>query len=65
MPVNMPQLLLKAARLRVPAAVEDIDFRHPRGLDRGQILDLAEARWAEHHRAIVITGPAVIHGSGW
>ena len=54
-PVNMPQLLLKAARLRFPAAVQDIDFRHPRGLDRGQILDLAEARWAEHHRAIVIT----------
>jgi DNA replication protein DnaC len=52
---------LKTARLRVPAAVEDIDFRHPRGLDRAQILDLAQARWAEHHRAVVITGPT---GSG-
>src|SRR5579859_6179929 len=52
---------LKTARLRVPAAVEDIDFRHPRGLDRAQILDLAQARWAEHRRAVVITGPT---GSG-
>ena len=48
---------LKTARLRLPATVEDIDFRHPRGLDRARILDLAQARWASQHRAIVITGP--------
>ena len=48
---------LKAARLRSPAAVEDIDFRHPRGLDRARILDLAQAHRAGHRRAIVITGP--------
>ena len=59
------QRSLKAARLRLPATVEDIDFRHPRGLDRARILDLAQAHWAEHRRAIVITGPPVIHGSGW
>ena len=52
---------LKAARLRRPAAVEDIDFRHPRGLDRAQILSLAQAHWASNRRAIVITGPT---GSG-
>jgi DNA replication protein DnaC len=55
------QRSLKTARLRLPATVEDIDFRHPRGLDRGRILDLAQAHWAEHRRAIVITGPT---GSG-
>jgi DNA replication protein DnaC len=48
---------LKAARLRVPAAVEDIDFRHPRGLDRAHILTLAQAHWAAGRRSIVITGP--------
>jgi DNA replication protein DnaC len=48
---------LKTARLRLPATVEDIDFRHPRGLDRARILDLAQARWAGNCRAIVITGP--------
>jgi DNA replication protein DnaC len=52
---------LKTARLRVPATVEDVDFRHPRSLDRAQILDLAQGRWAQHHRAVVITGPT---GSG-
>jgi DNA replication protein DnaC len=52
---------LKTARLRVPATVEEIDFRHPRGLDKAQILTLAQAHWASHHRAIVITGPT---GSG-
>ena len=54
---------LKAARLRSPAAVEDIDFRHPRGPDRAQILSLAQAHWASNRRAIVITGPTVIHGT--
>lgn len=48
---------LKTARLRIPAAVEDIDFRRPRGLDRGQLLALAAAHWAAQPRAIVITGP--------
>jgi len=52
---------LKAARLRSPAAVEDIDFLHPRGLDRAQILSLAQAHWASNRRAVVITGPT---GSG-
>jgi DNA replication protein DnaC len=52
---------LKTARLRVPATVEDIDFRHPRGLDRAQILTLAQGHWVQHHHAVVITGPT---GSG-
>ena len=29
--------LLKAAKLRVTACVEDIDYRHPRGLERGRM----------------------------
>ena len=49
---------LKTARLRAPATIEDIDFRHPRGLDRAHILGLAQAHWAQHRRAIVITGPS-------
>jgi DNA replication protein DnaC len=51
------QRSLKTARLRVPATVEDINFRHPRGLDRARILDLAQGHWAAGRRAIVITGP--------
>jgi DNA replication protein DnaC len=48
---------LKTARLRVPATIEDLDCHHPRGLDRAQVLTLAQAHWAGHHRAVIITGP--------
>lgn len=46
--------MLKAAHLRVAAVVEDIDFRQPRGLERSQILSLAESHWVGAHHSIVI-----------
>lgn len=48
--------MLKSARLRVAASVEGIDFRRPRGLERAQVLDLAEAHWVEAHHSVVIEG---------
>jgi DNA replication protein DnaC len=48
---------LKAAKLRYPAAVEDIDFRSPRGLNRAAVLDLAGAGWVSRHHNLVVTGP--------
>ena len=48
---------LKAAKLKVQAAVEDIDFRRPRGLDKAQVLSLADAHFVDHHQAILIAGP--------
>ncbi len=47
---------LKAAKLRYPAAVEDIDFRSPRGLDRSVVLSLAEARFVELRHNVLVTG---------
>jgi DNA replication protein DnaC len=47
---------LKTARLRAPACVEDIDFHRPRGLDRTQILTLAQAGWVTEHRDLLISG---------
>jgi len=47
---------LKAAKLRYPATVEDIDFRAPRGLDRATILSLAQAGWVLHRHNVLITG---------
>ncbi|MGH7748991.1 MAG: IS21-like element helper ATPase IstB [Candidatus Dormibacteria bacterium] len=47
---------LKAAKLRHPATVEDIDFRAPRGLDRATILSLAQAGWVLHRHNVLITG---------
>ena len=48
---------LKAAKLRYPAAVEDIDFRSPRGLNRANVLALAQAGWVTRHHNLVVTGP--------
>ncbi|HZU15984.1 MAG TPA: IS21-like element helper ATPase IstB [Candidatus Dormibacteraeota bacterium] len=47
---------LKAAKLRYPAAVEDIDFRTPRGLDRATITSLAGAGWVTRAHNCLITG---------
>ncbi len=48
---------LKAAKLRSVACLEDVDFRHPRGLDRGQLLSLAAAHWVTAHQNLLIVGP--------
>jgi len=50
------QRLLKAAKLRFPATVEGVDFRRHRGLERAQILSLAESHWVEAHQVVVIVG---------
>lgn len=47
---------LKSAKLRHQATVEDIDFRPPRGLDRGVILSLAQASWVAQRHNVLITG---------
>ena len=52
------QRRLQAAKLKQPrAAVEDIDFRTPRGLDRSQILSLAGGHWIAAHQNCLVVGP--------
>lgn len=51
------QTRLRQAKLREPAAIEDLDWRHPRGLDKGMILSLASCQWIREHRNLLITGP--------
>ena len=51
------QTLLKKAKLRLNASIEDIDYRHPRDLDKSLILSLASCQWIEEHNNILITGP--------
>jgi DNA replication protein DnaC len=48
--------LLQMAKLRLPAAAEDIDFRSPRGLDRGLMLRLASCQWIRDHENVLISG---------
>ena len=55
---------LRRARLRHVAALEDIDYRNPRGLDKGLIQSLATCQWAKEHLNILITGPTGV-GKTW
>jgi hypothetical protein len=49
--------MLKSAKLKVPAVIEDLDFRRPRGLERQTVLHLAECHWVNEHQAVLIVGP--------
>lgn len=48
--------LLQLAKLPLPASVEDIDYRRPRGLDKSLILRLASCRWIEAHEVVLVSG---------
>ena len=48
---------LHRAQLKVAACLEDIDYRHPRGLKRAQIEQLRASQWVSQHRNCLITGP--------
>lgn len=45
------------AHLKQTACLEDIDYRHPRGLHRATLEQLATSEWIAHHRICLITGP--------
>lgn len=48
---------LKRARLRQSACMEDIDYRHPRGLDKSMVLELTSGKWIKDTLNVLITGP--------
>jgi len=48
---------LKTARLKTQATVEDIDYQHPRGLDKSVIRSLASCQWIRSHQNVIVTGP--------
>ncbi|MCJ7833221.1 MAG: IS21-like element helper ATPase IstB, partial [Deltaproteobacteria bacterium] len=52
---------LKAAKLREPACVEDIDYHHPRGLDRSVLKSLTSCQWISKNQNLILIGPT---GSG-
>lgn len=51
---------LKAAKLKLPACIEDIDYRHARGLPKALLQELAASRWVAAHQTVVLTGPTGI-----
>ena len=48
---------LRKARLRQDSCIEDIDFRHPRGLDKSLVMRLTGCDWIKAHNNLIITGP--------
>ena len=48
---------LRQARLQQNACVEDIDFKHSRGLNKTLIQELARGQWIQQHLNLLITGP--------
>ena len=55
---------LRQAKLRQTACIEDIDYRHPRGLDKAVMARLTTCQWVREHHNVLITGPTGI-GKTW
>ena len=48
---------MRMARFRETAVMEDLDISAKRGLDRKQVLYLAESKWIREKLNMIITGP--------
>jgi DNA replication protein DnaC len=58
------QRRLQVAKLKQRAVIEDINYQHPRGLDRKLLRTLASSEWVRQKLNIVFTGPTGI-GKSW
>jgi len=55
---------LRYARLRHHAAVEDVDYRAVRGLDRALFQKLSAGAWIDAHENVILCGPTGV-GKSW
>lgn len=53
--------LIRQAQFKLRATVQEIDYAHPRNIERAQIARLAQGDWIERSQNLLITGPC---GSG-
>lgn len=58
------QTRLRNARLKQQACIEDIDYRHRRGLDKSLLTRLSSCQWLKEKLNILITGPTGV-GKTW
>jgi len=47
---------IQAARFPIVATIEDLDLSAKRGLNRGQVLQLAQSEWVDRHLNLMILG---------
>lgn len=52
------------ARFPMAATVEEIDYRHPRGLQKQKVLELVSCRWIAAHQNLIISGATGL-GKTW
>ena len=50
------QLRLSAARFKLQACVEDIDYGPARGLSKSVMLELSSSRWVQQRQNVILTG---------
>ena len=55
------QRLIRQARFKLKATIQDIDYQHPRNITQTQIAQLAKADWIDKAHNLLISGPC---GSG-
>ncbi|MEN7974045.1 MAG: IS21-like element helper ATPase IstB, partial [Verrucomicrobiota bacterium] len=58
------QTRLRKARLKQHAAIEDMDYRSPRGLDKGLMLQLSACQWVKEGLNLIINGSTGV-GKTW
>jgi len=51
---------LRTAKMRYPASLENVNFKHPRGLDRQQVLSLGSCSWIQDRHNLLLLGPTGI-----
>ena len=53
---NSLQRRIRAARFPLVATIEDLDLSARRGLNRAQVLQLAQSEWVSHHLNLLVLG---------
>lgn len=55
---------LQLAKFKERGVIEDIDYQHPRGLDRRLVRTLSSSDWVRQHQNVLLIGPTGI-GKTW
>ena len=56
--------LLKNAKFKLQASMEDIRYNHGRGVNKQVLLELANTQWIDARRNVILTGPTGV-GKSW
>ena len=49
--------LLRQAQLRLIATAQEIDYQHPRGLQKAKMTELLQCHWLQRNQNLLLTGP--------